>query len=201
MRLNPKFSFSSILGPRGGLLLLAIALMVGSCARFTSPVFEEAYDEISPGSLADSAAFPLPQESAILTIAGKIGQTNQGDRLLLDLPTLERLPMVEYGVMDPFENYPTKFQGIVMRDFLQRLDLDPTATTIRVKALNQYQMEIPIADLLQYPVILALKRDGEYLQPDYQGPLMLVWPYAHYEFSRVATDDWWVWQIASMEVY
>jgi hypothetical protein len=44
-------------------------------------------------------------------------------------------------------------------------------------ALNDYTTEIPVDDFTKYNVILALKRDGEYMPVRDKGPLFIVYPY------------------------
>ena len=52
-----------------------------------------------------------------------------------------------------------------------------SGTTIQALALNDYSTDIPIEDFNRYDVILALKRDGEYMPVRDKGPLFVVYPY------------------------
>ena len=61
--------------------------------------------------------------------------------------------------------------------------------------------EIPIADLAKFNVLLALKRDGEYMPTRDKGPLFIVYPYdsepelkSQLFYSRSA------WQVAELIV-
>jgi hypothetical protein len=49
--------------------------------------------------------------------------------------------------------------------------------TIRALALNDYETQIPMEDFAKFNVILALKRDGEYMPVRDKGPLFIVYPY------------------------
>jgi hypothetical protein len=44
-------------------------------------------------------------------------------------------------------------------------------------ALNDYSTELPISDFARYNVLLALKRDGEYMPVRDKGPLFIVYPF------------------------
>jgi hypothetical protein len=73
--------------------------------------------------------------------------------------------------------------------------------TVVATALNDYVTEIPIADFSVYNVLLALKRDGEYMTPRDKGPLFIVYPFdsdpaLHHQrfYSRSA------WQLARLVV-
>jgi len=50
------------------------------------------------------------------------------------------------------------------------------ATILKVTALNDYTIEVPIADAKEWPTILALKADGENMSVRDKGPLWLVYP-------------------------
>ncbi|NER82939.1 MAG: molybdopterin-dependent oxidoreductase [Leptolyngbya sp. SIO1D8] len=165
----------------------------------TQPDFDSVYTQINDSSLAIGQAIPRPQESVILTISGQLGTTNDGETIVMDIPTLESVGLVEYTVEDPFEKEDHTFTGVLMKDLLELWQVSPEATVINITALNDYQIDVPINLVREYPVIFALKQNGEYMTPDYRGPAMLVFPYDHYKFDP-GTDSFWVWQIKSIEV-
>ncbi|HDT6047648.1 TPA: oxidoreductase, partial [Raoultella ornithinolytica] len=49
--------------------------------------------------------------------------------------------------------------------------------TAKVIALNDYTTMVPLDDFRQFPVILALKLNGEYMHIRDKGPLFIVYPY------------------------
>jgi hypothetical protein len=68
-------------------------------------------------------------------------------------------------------------------------------------ALNDFSTEIPVSDFSRYGVLLALKRDGNYMPVRDKGPLFIVYPYdsspelkAQKFYSRSA------WQVAKLLV-
>ena len=69
-----------------------------------------------------------------------------------------------------------------------------------VSAFDGYQREIPIADLRDHGVILALTRDGEPLAIGDYGPAMLVWPRDDDAALAGQTDDDWVWGVFAIEI-
>lgn len=143
---------------------------------------------------------PPPETEPLLTVMGKIGVTNVGDTLAMDRSTLEAVGLVEYMVKDPFEEVDHTYTGVLMRDLLELWQVPPDATLLQVIALNDYEIDVPIELMRNYPVIFALKEDGEYMTPDYRGPAMLVFPYDHYSFEESLTNSYWVWQIKSITV-
>ena len=68
-------------------------------------------------------------------------------------------------------------------------------------ALNDYSSEIPIEDFARYNVILALKRDGEYMPVRDKGPLFIVYPYdSNSELRSQKFYSRSVWQVARLVI-
>jgi hypothetical protein len=173
--------------------------MLTACPS-SPPDFDSVYTRVTPAKLKAGDAIPEPRGDVILTVAGAIGTTNHNNTLLMDLATIESVGLVEYGVVDPFENRKKLFRGVLMRDLLNTWRVDAAATTLDMVALNDYHVDVPIAMMREKPLLFALQADGEYMRPDYRGPAMLVFPYGFYEFKRPLTDAYWVWQIKAITV-
>jgi hypothetical protein len=52
-----------------------------------------------------------------------------------------------------------------------------TGERVMVVALNDYTTEIPMEDFGKFNVILAIKRNGEYMPVRDKGPLFVIYPY------------------------
>jgi hypothetical protein len=148
------------------------------------------------------AAAPLapPAEKPILTITGNITTTNADGVALFDRAMLEKLGMISFETTTPWYSGVTKFEGVPMAKLLALVGAK--GTRLVVVALNDYSSEIPIEDFERYGVILALKRDGEYMPVRDKGPLFIVYPYdsapelkSQKFYSRSA------WQVKSFEVH
>ncbi|MFZ4828351.1 MAG: hypothetical protein ACOYLB_13445 [Phototrophicaceae bacterium] len=181
------------------ILGLCMILMMGVAC---SPNATDApvYSVVSEGSLSDGATLPAPTEAVVLTVTGLIGTTNVEDRIEMDTPMLQSMRTVEYTVTDPFEKKEVVYQGILMSDLLDLWQVPAEATTLSVLALDDYQAEVPIEDLRNYPVIYAMQADGVPMPISTRGPAMFVFPYEHFEFDQQRYNDYWVWQIKSIEV-
>ena len=180
-------------------LRVLLILALSSCGQPT-PTFDAGYTRISASQLNPQAPIPLPTAPPLLTVSGRIQAKNQGDNLLLDRQTIEALGLVEMTVMDPFESVSYQFRGVLMRDLLNLWQVDPQAKTLQIRALDSYQIEIPIDVLRDYPVIFALQQNGQDFQPNYRGPAMLVFPYEAYPMPEGYTEQYWVWQIKTIIV-
>lgn len=87
-----------------------------------------------------------------------------------------------------------------MRDVLKAVGAT-AATTVMAKALNDYQVEIPVADFQRYDVILASSMDGKVLTARDKGPLWIVYPRdKHGELADERIDQRWVWQLNRLEL-
>jgi hypothetical protein len=154
---------------------------------------------------AGAADLPPPAGPVLVTVAGAVENANRGpvdafadgffayheiafERAAeFDLAALEALGMHETRAHYP--NWPgeSTFEGPFLADVLKAAGA--TGSMLRAVALDGYASEIPLADLETYPVLLALKRDGEYLGIGGRGPAWIVYPREDYPELQAAPDD------------
>lgn len=166
---------------------------------------------------AQAADLAQPKGPVVLTIHGKIANTNRGalnefedaffkfgsvsfDRAAqFDLPMLEKLGMKSLTVK--YDTWPRayKFEGPLLADVLRAAGA--TGQTVKVYALDGYGAEIPVPELRQYGVLLALKADGKYLGLGGRGPTWVVYPRDDKHPALKSHDDAkWVWSALRIEV-
>lgn len=148
---------------------------------------------------AFAGALPAPQGKVVLTMSGMISNTNKDSAAQFDVAMLEKMGMQSFSTATPWYDGKVTFEGVSMAKLMEYVGAK--GTTITVKALNDYATDIPMDDFKKYPVILALKRDGNYMPVRDKGPLFIVYPYdsdsdlKHQRFySRSA------WQVAQIIV-
>jgi hypothetical protein len=124
---------------------------------------------------AYAATLATPSERPILTISGKIAVTNKEDTAQFDRAMLESLGLVTVETTTPWHEGKVKFEGVSM-DKLMKL-VGATGERVMVVALNDYTTEIPMEDFGKFNVILAIKRNGEYMPVRDKGPLFVIYPY------------------------
>jgi hypothetical protein len=67
--------------------------------------------------------------------------------------------------------------------------------------LDDYQVDIPFAEIEKWPILLATRMNGEYMSIENSGPTRIIFPYHAYpEIDSIKYDDLWVWNIRSMEI-
>jgi len=148
---------------------------------------------------ASAGSLPVPTEKPILTISGKISTTNKDGKAQFDRPMLESLGMTTVETTTPWYNGPVKFEGVSL-DKLMKL-VGATGERVVVVALNDYTSEIPLADFSKYKVILALKRNGEYMPVKDKGPLFIIYPFdSQPELKNSTYYGRSVWQVSTIDV-
>ena len=151
------------------------------------------------GNPAFAAGLEEPADRPILTVGGKIKRTNDGDKARFDRAMLEKLGMVSFETTTPWYNGLVKFEGVPMAKLMEFVGAEGTIAT--AVALNDYITEIPITDFAQYGVILALKRDGNYMPVRDKGPLFIVYPYdSNPELKHQKYYGRSAWQVAQLIV-
>ena len=148
-------------------------------------------------SSSRAATLASPSEKPILKITGKIRTTNDGDAAVFDRPMLEGLGTSIIRTKTPWYSGVVTFEGVRMDALMQRVGV--AGDVVTAVALNDFSSEIPVSDFAKYGVILALKRDGNYMPVSDKGPLFIVYPYdsspelqAQKFYSRSA------WQLAQL---
>ncbi|MEO0705894.1 MAG: molybdopterin-dependent oxidoreductase [Cyanobacteria bacterium J06649_5] len=178
---------------------IAVPTILGLVGCGGQPNFEAVYTSVTPATIQPGDPIPDPTGEPVIVITGRI-QSGQPP-LKMDQASLDRLMQVEYTVLDPFEKENTTFRGILFRDLLDLWQVDPEATCLTMTALNDYEVQIPIALLREYPVMFAQQQNGEMMTRDYRGPAMLVAPTDQYpSVKALAQQDYWIWQIATIHV-
>jgi len=153
------------------------------------------------GGASRAIAAPLakPEGKVVLTVSGLISNTNNGDKAEFDMPMLEGLGTISFTTKTPWYKDPVTFTGVPMNKLLDAVG--GKGTSLTVTALNDYATDIPVEDFKNQPVILATKRDGNYMPVRDKGPLFIVYNYdsnAELQHQRFYSRS--VWQVARMVV-
>ena len=124
---------------------------------------------------AAAGALPAPSGKVILTITGNINAKNADGSAAFDREMLEAISHDAFSTTTPWHKGEVKFEGVALDKLMKAVGA--SGDHITAFALNDYSTDIPIEDFARYNVILALKRDGEYMPVKDKGPLFIVYPY------------------------
>lgn len=130
-----------------------------------------------PGARSAAAEdLAAPQGRVILTVSGRISHTNDNGVARFDRTMLTAMPATTIETQTPWTDGVTRFEGPLARDLMKRVGA--RGSRILATAINDYAVEIPIEDFENYPVILAMKMNGEVLHTRNKGPLWIIYPWS-----------------------
>ena len=163
------------------------------------------------GSLALAAILPLargasaaeslhaPAGKVILAISGKIKNANHGEVAEFDRDMIEAIGTQTIRTVTPWYTGVMTFEGVPMAKLLETVGA--YGTDVTALALNDYATTIPISDFTTYGVILALKRNGNYMPVSDKGPLFIVYPFdSNTELQQQKYYSRAAWQVARLVV-
>ena len=180
-------------------VLVGVLVFAGASGKLAAD--EHGYTTVSSQSLAAGDAIPAPEGKKILTVSGRISGANMGDAAVFDVATLEKVGVVRFTTETAWSDNPITFDGVLLASLLDVIGAEAGASSLKITALNDYAIEVPIEDAREWPTILALKADGKYMSVRDKGPLWLVYPrHINAEFGTDKYNARWIWQIATIEV-
>jgi hypothetical protein len=146
-----------------------------------------------------ASGMDMPEGPVVLSLSGRVRQTNRGATASFDMAMLERLPQASYSTRTPWYAQARKFTGPLLRDVLAMAGSH--GSQLRALALNDYRVDIPVEDVQRYDVLLARLLDDKPMPVRDKGPLFIIYPFDQHAslrnalyFSRCA------WQLKSIEV-
>ncbi|MFO1349997.1 MAG: molybdopterin-dependent oxidoreductase [Gammaproteobacteria bacterium] len=142
---------------------------------------------------------PAPFSKVILSIEGKVLVANSQHGAEFDKAMLEAMPQQTVRTETPWTDGVTVFEGPLLSTVLERVGAQ--GEVLEAAALNDYKVEIPVADARRYPVIVALKMNGAALQVRTRGPLWVVYPWSqHAELQTETVYSRSIWQLSRILV-
>ncbi len=150
-------------------------------------------------SIGNAASTNL--NSTVLSIYGNIeGQKDsQKDPVEFDLASLANLETTTFTTKQPWTEDAREYTGVRISTLLDHVG----AKSYEFEALasNEYQFILNNIDFEKYPILIAYKLDGEFLDTRKLGPLLIVFPFDDYpelltEKNKAAS----VWQLIEMRV-
>jgi hypothetical protein len=155
------------------------------------------------GTLAASSVraeeLPRPTGEVILSVTGDITRTNAPMRADFDRGMLVALGEQSFTTSHSWADKPTTFTGVPVARLLDAVGAQ--GTKIRAVAVNNYSVELDVAEMRRYPVLLAMKADGVDLQLRDRGPLWIVYPRDNHRELRDERHNFkWIWQLRSLEL-
>jgi hypothetical protein len=154
---------------------------------------------VVPLAPASAESLPPLEGEVLLTVAGRIGATN-GD----GLARLDRAQLLAWGTdrlhtITPWDEGEATFEGVLGSRLMA--GLKAAGSVLRCKALNDYSVDIPLAELQECAVLFALQRDGRPFSVRERGPVWVVYPWSqHPELDDRLHRQRSIWQLTEIVV-
>jgi hypothetical protein len=144
-------------------------------------------------------ALDAPKGPVVLTVSGKIADSNKGAVAEIDMAMLKALPQHTFTTDTPWDKRPVKFSGPLLRDVLAMVKA--SGTELKAVAVNDYAVLVPVADAQQFNVVLAVLMNDRDIPPRTKGPLFLIYPFnSHPSLNAKAYQDRSIWQLKALQI-
>jgi hypothetical protein len=144
-------------------------------------------------------ALGRPAGPVILTISGRVGLPNAGNRAEFDMAMLEQLPQRSFVTQTPWYTTPRKFTGPLLRDVLAACGAK--GSNLRAMALNDYHVDLPFDDARRHDVLLARLLDDKPMAVRDKGPLFIIYPFdSSAELRNTIYYSRSAWQLKTIDV-
>ncbi len=115
---------------------------------------------------------PAPAGEVLLSIQGNVGKRNADSGAQLDFAMLESIGFVTRTITTQWTPSAV-FQGVSGKDLVEYLDID--GDYLLAIAHDDYEVSIPLSDLIKHDTVFAVSMDGERLSIKNKGPVWLVY--------------------------
>ena len=158
---------------------------------------------LTPGLLCMAAgavpALQPPTGVVLLTVGGRVRNTNDGRRAQFDMAMIEALTQQTVVTRTPWFSKARRFTGPLLRDLLSAAGAQ--GTMLRLVALNDYQVDMPFDDAQRHDVIVARLLDDKPMSVRDKGPLFVIYPFdARPELRSAIYYSRSAWQLRTIEV-
>ncbi|WP_373976634.1 molybdopterin-dependent oxidoreductase [Chitinibacter sp. SCUT-21] len=109
-------------------------------------------------------------DKVILLVTGQVKQPQA-----LSLKELDKLPQKKKTVKTPWYETAQTFEGPLLRDVIKLAG--GKGRVMKLQALNDYKIEVPVSDIERYDVILASRLNGKTMSVREKGPLFVMYPF------------------------
>jgi hypothetical protein len=185
--------------------VLAVAAALAGCASSPAVPVDSAPATVDPApAVLEPAALrldqpvPAPTGPPVLAVTGRIGVTNGENALRFDQATLDELGRTRITVYEPWVKQTLNFQGVWLSDLLARARPDAAARTVHITALDDYQVDLSLADVMSGGVMLVT-RDGQgaLIRVEDGGPTRIVFAGG---VPSGASADQWIWSLSTIDL-
>ena len=138
------------------------------------------------------------QADASMTLQVTSSDSGSGT-LELSLEDLDAMDQVTFRTTTLWTDGVVTFSGVPLADILAKAGVQGTA--VEMRALNDYQVEMPLSVLEESIPLVATRMNGEQMSVRDKGPYWIVFPYDKSEkYQTETTYSYSIWQLARLRV-
>lgn len=181
-------------------LATVAALGVASCGTEGSeaPAGGPVTSVVRPPDLRPGTVPDPPRGKPLVTVTGRIATTNVDGALRLDEAGLARMGLLEMSVDDPWVKRRLALRGVWLRDLVELAGPDAGATTLHIRALDDYQVDLDLTDVRTDAILLATRNaEGVALPVEDGGPSRVVFADG---LAERYSPELWIWSVDTIEV-
>ena len=144
-------------------------------------------------------AIGMPRMAAAQNTVLTIVNTLDGTEMALSEADLMAMPQATVNTENEFVDAMTAFEGPLGRDVLALAG--ESGETVVLTAVNDYAVEVPFEDFVNYEVVFAMSADGEVFSRRDKGPIWVVYPMSdHVELQDPVYNSRLIWQLVKVEI-
>lgn len=143
-------------------------------------------DRLPPGQsptlkwpvLSVGATPEIPRETWLLSIDGAVAQP-----YVFDWDELQSAAQTDFSgaihCVTRWSKFGMRWRGVSVRELIERAVPEPGASHLIAHCYGGYTTNMPLADVLEHPALIAHEVDGAPLDPDHGGPARLLVPHLY----------------------
>jgi hypothetical protein len=135
----------------------------------------------------------------VLTVTGGPDAAGNSIEISYDLAALQAMPKSSFETTTMWTEGTQSFEGVALHTLLEMLNV--TSGKVIASAINDYRIEIPVADITPEAPVIAFLRNGAEMTVRDKGPLWIVYPYdsdPQYQSEVVFSRS--IWQLNRIEI-
>jgi len=141
----------------------------------------------------------LPRLAVAQGVALTVINSVNGSEVTLSDEELMAVPHATINTENEFVDGMTAFTGPLGRDVLALVG--EGGSTVVLTAVNDYAVEVPIEDFINYEVVFAISADGERFSRRNKGPVWVVYPMSDFaELQDPVYNARLIWQLVKVEI-
>lgn len=145
----------------------------------------------------NAAQLDAPSGPVVLNVSGDITHSNADAVARFDSDMLRALDWVDVASYTDWTEGQIVFGGPTLQSLLDAVGV--TSGIIHAVALDEYTVDIPVSDALEFGVILAMERDGKPMRVRDKGPVWVIYPKPTAEDVKDSTNNAkMIWQVKEL---